>query len=116
MPWSFQFDSPAQQQIAIAPDLSINAIAIDDSFAVSEPSDLIATGMNLPDSILDEGFAIDDARAAASLRAPEPPPIMMAFIGMGFLAVFGILRRLRTEKRRARRRTLVQIRALTAIQ
>lgn len=116
VPWSFTRDSVAQQPTPIAPDLSFNATAIDDSLAADEPSDVIATGIDLPDGIIDNGFTIDDTQGSGSLRAPEPPPITMAAIGVTFLAAFAILRRLRTEKRRARRRTLVRIRALTAIQ
>lgn len=105
--------SPASPEAAsIGHDLALNQEAIEQSLPNEPDTPLITTSVDT-DVILTADELNRDPEFAA-VPASEPPPVSTIALGLTFLGASAFIRRSRAERRRARRRTLVRVRAIIA--
>ena len=97
----------------MADDLGLTQDAAEQSLPDEPEPLLIATSVDSDAALSDEQL---DAREPGLtwIPASEPSPVTTIALGCAFLGAAGILHRRRTERRRARRRALVRIRAIIA--
>jgi len=94
------------------PDLRFNAESLDEALPEEDPQELITTDFD--PAIDDDQFALVENQSSGSIGVPEPPPVTLILAGLSFFGVFALWRRARWERRRSRRRTVVQMRSITA--
>lgn len=85
-----------------------------EQFLPDEPeTPLLTTSVDPEVSLSDEDLANREPDLT-SVPGAEPPPVTMIALGLTFLGAAGFISRGRAVRRRARRRTLVRIRAIIA--
>lgn len=105
---------PPQPVFAPRSDLRFNLLPSEDVFAEDDAAPLVTTTLD-SDTAVPQDFRADSSGPAAQFRVPEPSPLITTSLGLIFFGILLLLRRrLRIEKRRSRRRTLVKMRAIIA--
>jgi hypothetical protein len=106
-------DSSAGQVAIIGHDLRITQDAVA-RFLPDEPEIPLVTTSVDSDFVLSEKELANREPALGRVPPSDPPAVMMIALGFTLLGGAGIIGRMRTERRRRRRRTLVHIRAIIA--
>jgi hypothetical protein len=106
-------DSSSAPVPVIARDLGFNQETVEQLVPDEPDTPLVTTGV-------DGDFVLTDAELAnrdpefAWVPVSEPPPVTTMALGFTFLGAAAFIRRTRLERRRARRRTLIRMRAIIA--